>query len=280
MSKAYGYLRVSHTDSAESGLGIAAQRHSVLRYWEYLQDNNRVPDCQWSTEGWCGTKGDGSTTSDGFYIDQAVSAFKRDFSKRPAGAMLARKLQRGDIVIFARFDRAFRTVRDFSNTTTLWGKKGIGIHFVNPQIDLTTAYGRAFAQIAGVFAELESAIKSERNKEVAARLKADGRPVGSKPSVGYRPVTVRGKVTWVLDASCMVVLDDIENMRRNLGMPWGDISDVVEIHMASVEDRPIVPRVSFGDQKRLWGIWRVRSMYQHRERIRAEYAGLAAASAS
>lgn len=272
---AYAYLRVSHTDSAESGLGIAAQRHSVLRYWEYLQDSGRVAGVEWSTTGWCGTKGDGSATSDGFFVDQAVSAFKRDFSKRPAGSMLAKRLQRGDMVIFARFDRAFRTVRDFSNTTTSWTKRGIGIHFVNPQIDLTTAYGRAFAQIAGVFAELESAIKSERNKEVAARLKAAGRPVGSKPTLGHRPVNGG----WVLDHSCMVALDLIEHMRRDKRQSWGEISDAIEEYMAQVECRPVVPRVSFSGQNRLWGIWRVRSMYQSRDRIRAEYAGLCDASA-
>lgn len=271
MPTAFGYLRVSHADSAESGLGIAAQRYSVLRYWEYLQDSGRVPDCHWSPTGWCGTKGDGSATSDGFYIDQAVSAFKRDFAKRPAGSMLARQLKKGDLVIFARFDRAFRTVRDFSNTTTTWTKRGIGIHFVNPQIDLTTAYGRAFAQIAGVFAELESAIKSERNKEVAARLKADGRPVGSKPSVGYRPVKIAGKLTWVLDNVCIDALDVIVSMRGQ-GYEWSAISDAVEASMAEVEDRPVVPRICFAGAKRLWGIWRVRSMYQHRDRIRAEYA--------
>ena len=88
--------------------------------------------------------------------------------------------------MFARLDRAFRGVADFAVTIEKWMKRGVLIQFVNPQVDLTTAYGMAFAQVAAVFAQLESAIKSERLKEAQARGRERGQKMGRHASFGWK----------------------------------------------------------------------------------------------
>lgn len=184
MPTAYGYCRVSHEDSTASGLGIAAQVHAITTWWEYARAN--YPQHQWSTIGWKGEKDVGEDTTDGLFIDQSVSAFKFRLVKRPAGARLAALLQPGDLVVFARLDRGFRGVADFAVTVEKWIRQGVLIQFINPAVDLTSAYGMAFAQVAAVFAQLESALKSERLKEAQARGRENGQKMGRHVSFGWK----------------------------------------------------------------------------------------------
>src|SRR6185369_7093710 len=128
----------------------------------------------------------GQDTTDGIFVDETVSAYKVRLLRRPAGARLGSILQPRDLVVFPRLDRAFRGVGDFAVTVERWMKASVLIQFVNPQVDLTTAYGMAFAQIAAVFAQLESSLKSERLKEAQARGRERGQKMGQHASFGWK----------------------------------------------------------------------------------------------
>lgn len=69
-------------------------------------------------------------------------------------------------------------------------------------LDTTTASGRAFIQVRGVFAEMERALDSERAKEFAAIRKAQGLPNGRPQimSIGAVARALQLRKTIVVDA--------------------------------------------------------------------------------
>src|SRR5678815_2962874 len=101
MPIAYGYCRVSHEDSTESGLGIDAQKYAISQWWSYQRTLGPFQDVKWATEGWQGERDEGAANGSGLFIDQSVSAFKHRLIKRPAGGRLADVLKPRDVVVFA-----------------------------------------------------------------------------------------------------------------------------------------------------------------------------------
>jgi|ERR1700690_1923636 DNA invertase Pin-like site-specific DNA recombinase len=61
-------------------------------------------------------------------------------------------------------------------------QQGVGIYLHQQQVDTSTAAGRAFLQMAGVFAEFERSIIVERINAGLARARKAGR-VGGRPKV-------------------------------------------------------------------------------------------------
>jgi site-specific DNA recombinase len=96
-------------------------------------------------------------------------------SSRPAGSRLldmARKTR--SVVVVARLDRLFRSVADAAQTITDFDKKCIELVAIAEGFDMTNPYGRAMAQMASVFAELERAMIRERTR-AAMKIKRDRR---------------------------------------------------------------------------------------------------------
>jgi DNA invertase Pin-like site-specific DNA recombinase len=237
--------------STESGLGIEAQVYSIQNWWRYQREGKNFPDHAWSPVGWKGEKDDGAETDDGLFIDQSVSAFKTRLVKRQAGIRLEDCLWPEDLVVFARLDRAFRGVADFAVTVDRWLKRGILVQFITPQVDLTSAPGRAFAQIAAVFAELESALKSERLREAQARGRERGQKMGRHASFGWKQ---QGWTTRVVDGVAKkvphMVPDEQEREEVRLIEEFHDIhklsfaaiADLLEVRRAANESRQPWPR--------------------------------------
>ena len=95
---AFSYRRCSHQDSADTRLGLDTQTRAVEAWYQVV--NAEHPGVGWSE----------------FFEDAAVSAHKRRFFDRPEGSKLNSRLRKGDHVIFAKFDRAFRNLRDCFDT--------------------------------------------------------------------------------------------------------------------------------------------------------------------
>jgi DNA invertase Pin-like site-specific DNA recombinase len=74
--------------------------------------------------------------------------------------------------------------------------KGIALKATEQPVDTSTAAGRAFLQMLGVFAEFETAIRRERQLEGIAKAKADGVYKG-------RPVSIDAAKVRELAASGM-----------------------------------------------------------------------------
>ena len=155
-----GYIRVS-TDRQD--LSLDAQTESVRRAAEYHQSGPlslfTEPDTSGSTE----------------------------FASRPQGAELLK--QAHDAVarniavtlIVPKVDRLGRDVIDINQTVRRFEQMGVRILFLDINVDTRTAMGRAFMQIAAVFAELELARIRERIQSALDQKRAQGQVTGTLP---------------------------------------------------------------------------------------------------
>ena len=167
MPKAYGYIRVSGEEQAETGLSLEAQEQTARGFW---QRTLKETDVEWGT----------------LWADEAVSAFKKPFLRRPSGKKFVTVAEPGDHIIVTRFDRCFRSMLDFVNTFKLLETRGIILHVLDAPGDPNTANGRAMLQMLCVFAEWESRVKGERVKAAQAILRQQGKHTGGMPPWGYK----------------------------------------------------------------------------------------------
>src|ERR1700730_12641693 len=141
MKKALGYMRVSSEEQADHGLGLESQRQRIKAY--------------------CDMKGLDLVT---IFEDPAVSG-GRPLGTRPSGARLLAEARRTKpVVVVAKLDRLFRSVADAAQTITSFDRYGIELVAISEGFDMTNPYGRAMAQMASVFAELERAMIRERTR--------------------------------------------------------------------------------------------------------------------
>jgi DNA invertase Pin-like site-specific DNA recombinase len=93
-------------------------------------------------------------------------------------------LRKGDVLTVTRIDRLARSIADLAVIVRELEAKGAALKAIEQPIDTSTAAGRAFLQMLGVFAEFETAIRRERQMEgIAAAKKAGvykGRPAKIK----------------------------------------------------------------------------------------------------
>lgn len=89
----------------------------------------------------------------------------------------------GDTLMVTRIDRLARSVADLEKIVGALKDRGAFLRATEQPIDTSTAAGKAFLQMLGVFAEFETAIRRERQMEGIAKAKAAGVYKGRKPSV-------------------------------------------------------------------------------------------------
>jgi DNA invertase Pin-like site-specific DNA recombinase len=128
------------------------------------------------------------------YREQTITAMIREDDTSGAlapddrpdlGPALA-TLQRGDVLVVAKFDRLSRSLASFAALIERSAKDGWSLVCLEPELDLTTPTGRAFAGMLGVFAEFEREQFKERMRGGrAAKAKAGGY-VGGKRTFGRR----------------------------------------------------------------------------------------------
>lgn len=130
------------------------------------------------------------------YIDHGISGTKgRD--RRPAFDQLAKDAAQGklDMVAAWSIDRIGRSLAHLVEFMDELRQQGVGIYLHQQQVDTATAAGRAFLQMAGVFAEFERAIIVERIHAGLARARADKKRLGRPPVEGR----VERKIRSMLD---------------------------------------------------------------------------------
>jgi DNA invertase Pin-like site-specific DNA recombinase len=106
---------------------------------------------------------------------------------RAALAALLASLQRGDVLMVTRIDRLARSIGDLQDIVRALKAKGVALRATEQPIDMTTAAGKCFLDMLGVFAEFETNLRRERQVEGIARAKAagvyKGRPSVDAPTV-------------------------------------------------------------------------------------------------
>ena len=153
------YRRVSTEEQASSGLGIAAQEKTLIAGAE--------------RRGW---------TVVASLLDEGVSGSVAP-KKRPALNEALELVTSGeaDVLMVAKLDRATRSVADLCQLLDGADRQGWDFVALDLGIDTSTPMGRAMAQMAGVFSELERKMIGQRTKDALAAKKAQGMELG-RPS--------------------------------------------------------------------------------------------------
>lgn len=83
-------------------------------------------------------------------------------------------IRRGDTLVVTRIDRLARSLRDLQNIVHELRAKGAHLRATEQPIDTSTAAGKAFLDMLGVFAEFETNLRRERQMEGIAAAKERG----------------------------------------------------------------------------------------------------------
>jgi DNA invertase Pin-like site-specific DNA recombinase len=169
-----------------------------------------------------------------FTLLEAVSAYTLNLAERPEGKQLHCALRRGDHVIFARLERAFRNLRDMQIQMSQWRDRGINIHFATENVDATTAMGQLQLNLMGAMAQWYSEYISERTKEGFEFFKdKPGFHANGRAWMGFRRVTHNGKVTGVVPIpEVRRVMKKIVQLHDKLGLGFREIPDVIGPQLA------------------------------------------------
>lgn len=156
------YLRIS-SDPRNTELGIERQR-------ELCEDVA-------ARRGWV----DVST-----YVDNDISATKG--KHRPGYAALMAAVDRGEIerVVCYHLSRVWRNRRERADGIERMKRAKVTVACARgPELDMSTAYGRAIAEVAGAFDSLESEAKSERELDENDQHARRGLPPRGRRLYGY-----------------------------------------------------------------------------------------------
>ena len=92
-------------------------------------------------------------------------------------------MRSGDTLVITRIDRLARNMRDLQNIVHELKDKGVALVATEQAVDTSTAAGKAFLDMLGVFAEFETNIRKERQLEGIAAAKAKGIYKGRPASI-------------------------------------------------------------------------------------------------
>jgi DNA invertase Pin-like site-specific DNA recombinase len=97
-------------------------------------------------------------------------------------------LRTGDVLMVTRIDRLARSIGDLQDIVRTIRSKGAILKATEQPIDTSTAAGKAFLDMLGVFAEFETNLRKERQMEGIAKAKAEGVYKGRKASIDIAKV--------------------------------------------------------------------------------------------
>jgi DNA invertase Pin-like site-specific DNA recombinase len=92
-------------------------------------------------------------------------------------------LRAGDVLMVTRIDRLARSIGDLQDIVRTVKKRGASLKATEQPIDTSTAAGKCFLDMLGVFAEFETNLRKERQLEGIADAKARGVYRGRKASI-------------------------------------------------------------------------------------------------
>ena len=121
-------------------------------------------------------------------LDIQVAALKREGcttirSEKRSGTTTANReelrtvldfLRKGDVLMVTRIDRLARSIGDLQDIVRAVRAKGASLKATEQPIDTSTAAGKCFLDMLGVFAEFETNLRRERQLEGIAKAKAAG----------------------------------------------------------------------------------------------------------
>jgi DNA invertase Pin-like site-specific DNA recombinase len=92
-------------------------------------------------------------------------------------------IRKGDVLMVTRIDRLARSIGDLQDIVRALKAKGATLCATEQPIDTSTAAGKCFLDMLGVFAEFETNLRRERQLEGIAKAKAAGVYKGRPASI-------------------------------------------------------------------------------------------------
>lgn len=89
-------------------------------------------------------------------------------------ATLLEFMRTGDVLTVTRVDRLARSISDLQTIVQTLRAKGVSLVCTEQPVDTSTAAGKCFLDMLGVFAEFETNLRKERQAEGIAHGKAKG----------------------------------------------------------------------------------------------------------
>nr|WP_320115845.1 recombinase family protein [uncultured Desulfuromonas sp.] len=93
-------------------------------------------------------------------------------------ALILDMVGKGDKLVVWKLDRLARNMSDLMQIVDTLDNKGASLEILDQRIDTSTASGKAFLQMLGVFAEFETNLRKERQLAGIAAAKAKGKHLG------------------------------------------------------------------------------------------------------
>lgn len=186
--RAVGYCRVSTDEQHDSGLGLAAQRTTLV-----AEAERRGWHLQLVTE-----VGSGKSTE-----------------KRAELLAALDRLDRGDadVLVVSRLDRLARSVLDFATIRQRAERHGWSVVALDVAVDTSTPSGALMASVVSAMAEYERRLIAVRTAEALARLRAEGRTYCRDRA----DETVRGRIVSLFAAG--ESLNGIARVLNDDGVP-------------------------------------------------------------
>ena len=210
MPFAFGYRRVSTSDQKESDLGLTAQQEAIESHY---QQSMKPKGFEWG----------------GLFTDPAVSGSK-DFGNREAGSELNLRLRRGDVVLFHKIDRGFRSIADMLSALKEFEQRGVGAFFIQENLSTDDGpMGTLLLHVLAAFAQFEREMIATRTREAMAVLKAKGQPLNRHDLLGFKWHGPKGNKRVVRDDHDRSVMGNIVKWRR-CGISWNEIVAHIEQH--------------------------------------------------
>ena len=103
-------------------------------------------------------------------------------------------IRSGDTLVVTRIDRLARSVADLQDIVRTLREKGANLLVTEQKVDTSTAAGKCFFDMLGVFAEFETNLRRERQMEGIAKAKAKAKGVykgRKKGTTKARPARAR-----------------------------------------------------------------------------------------
>jgi len=167
-----GYCRVSTQEQADSGLGLAAQKHAI------------TAEC--NRRGW---------TLQNLYEDAGMSGKSLSGREALSEALRAVSEHRADALVVAKLDRLSRSLFDFAALMEQGRRQGWALVILDLGVDTTTPSGEMMANVMATFAQFERRLIGQRTKDALAVKRAQGvrlgRPPVLDPKVGEYIVDMR-----------------------------------------------------------------------------------------
>ncbi len=162
--KVFGYCRVSTTEQASNGDSLATQRQQITGYA--------------MIKGW-------PVDDDAFFVDAGVSG-SMPLAERPEGQRLLATVEKGDVIITARLDRAFRSAADALGTLEELKDNGVALHMIDLGGDVCgNGISKLVFTILSAVAENERDRIRERIRDVKRHLASQGIYGGGKRPFGF-----------------------------------------------------------------------------------------------